>query len=535
MELNLLNFLSIFAGIGLFVTGLNQIADSVQALAGHRMQSVVNKLSIGFFPSVFGGILLGLLTFSTSGAAFVCMGLVKSNIMSMNRVIPVLSWSSVGASLIILFGVIDVKFSGLILLCSLAFFDFSGINHSKLIKALMPILLAAGILFLGLGMIKEGANTLGESEQIKFIFESHQPFLIFMVGAIITFIVHTSTVSVAIAIIFNISGLISFNEALLLIFGADLGYGFGLYYHALHLENKNKRIALCAALVNFFGVIILYFIFLVQPNAFVWQFSEISTTQSVALNIYLVVLAIQITGALIISLLSYKVITFLSWYYPDDLSKTFYEPKFIYPEAVAHPSTAIVLARQEIDSLIIRLIDNLDPLRVAYEKQELANRFDGHDSIISVTTKISSFIEQVALKNNTNKGIEKIFKLRAKNELVALTQKSLNDFSSILMPIIKSKISLVSSMVEGLHIILMLLNEAILENDDCEMLLELTSEKSELMENIRKSLASDHSKSILERQSLLIATGIFERIIWLVRQLALTLIDEKNEHYIKSN
>lgn len=113
MELNLLNFLSIFAGIGLFVTGLNQIADSVQALAGHRMQSVVNKLSIGFFPSAFGGILLGLLTFSTSGAAFVCMGLVKSNIMSMNRVIPVLSWSSVGASLIILFGVIDVKFSRL--------------------------------------------------------------------------------------------------------------------------------------------------------------------------------------------------------------------------------------------------------------------------------------------------------------------------------------------------------------------------------------------------------------------------------------
>lgn len=55
------------------------------------------------------------------------------------------------------------------------------------------------------------------------------------------------------------------------------------------------------------------------------------------------------------------------------------------------------------------------------------------------------------------------------------------------------------------------------------------------MENIRKSLVSDHSKSILERQSLLIATGIFERILWLVRQLTQSLIDEKNEHYIKSN
>ena len=525
----MLTLLTTFAGIGLFLTGLHQIAHSMQALAGHRMQSVATKLSSGFFSSALGGLLLGLLTFTTSGATFVCMGLVKSNTISFSRAIPVLAWSSVGASLIVLFGAIDIKIGGLLMLCAVGFFDFSGATNFKSIKALMPTLLALGIMLLGLSMIKDGSRTLNENEQIKQIFQFcvNHPFLMFMIGALITLIVQTSSVTAAIAIILNTSGLISFNEALLVIFGADFGYGLGLYYHAMHLDNKNKRIALCSALVKFSGVIILYGIFLLQPASFIWRFSETTNSHSVALNIYLVVLAIQATGALVISLMSQKTLKFLNWYYPDELSKTLYETKFIYPEAVAHPSTAIVLANQEVDRLVVGLIGNLNPLRTDDGNQEYINQSDRHDAAISVSTKISSFIEQVALKNDTDAGIEKIFKLRAKNELVGLTQKSLNDFTLTLTPIIKSDISLTTSLVEGLHLILMLLNESIVDEDSHEMLLELTSEKSQLMENIRKSLVSDNSKSVSEKQSLLIASGIFERVLWLVRQISNSILEEK--------
>lgn len=533
----MLTLLTTFAGIGLFLTGLHQIAHSMQALAGLRMQSVATRLSSGFFSSALGGLLLGLLTFTTSGATFVCMGLVKSNTISFSRAIPVLAWSGVGASIIVLFGAIDIKIGGLLMLCVVGFFDFSGATNFKSIKALMPILLAFGLMLLGLSMIKDGSRTFNENEHIKQIFQfcANQPFLIFMIGALITLIVQTSSVTAAIAIILNTSGLISFDEALLVIFGADFGYGLVLYYHALHLDNKNKRVALCSALVKFSGVLILYGIFLLQPTSFIWQFSETTSSHSVALNIYLVVLAIQATGALLISLMSHKVLKFLNWYYPDELSKTLYETKFIYPEAVAHPSTAIMLASQEVDRLIVGLIDNLNPLREDDGNHESIKQLDRHDACVSVSSKISSFIEQVALKNDSDEGIEKIFKLRAKNELVGLTQKSLNDFTLTLSPIIKSNIGLTTSLVEGLHLILMLLNESVLEEDSHDMLIELTSEKSQLMENIRKSLVVDNAKSVSEKQSLLIATGIFERVLWLVRQINGSIMEEKNLPPIKSN
>jgi phosphate:Na+ symporter len=81
----------------------------------------------------------------------------------------------------------------------------------------------------------------------------------------------------------------------------------------------------------------------------------------------------------------------------------------------------------------------------------------------------------------------------------------------------------------------MLLTENVSEGEGDKMLLELTSEKSQLMENIRKSLVSDHTKSVSEKQSLLIATGIFERVLWLVRQITLSISDEKKQLPISSN
>ena len=447
----MLTFLSTFAGVGLFLTGLHEISRSMQSLAGHRMRTIASKLSGDFLSSMLGGLLLGLVTFTSSGATFVCMGLVKSNTMSFNRVIPVLAWSSVGASLIVLFGAIDIKIGGLLMLCIFGLLDFSGIKNFKAIKVIMPTILALGIMLLGMGMIKEGSHALNENEQIKQIFQycANHESLMFLSGALITFIVQTSSVPAAIVIILNMSGLISFNDALVVIFGANVGYGLGLYYHALQLDNKNKRIALCSALVKFGGVIILCGLFILKPSSFVWHFSKTVDSRTIALNIYLVVLAIQATGALVISLMSHKTIAFLNWYYPNESSHTIYETKYIYPEAVADPSTAILLANQEVDRLLVGLIDNLKPLRDNDGNQENISQTTRHDANVIISAKISNFIEHVALTNHTNNGIEKIFKVRAKNELVGLTQKSLNDFTVTLLPIIKSDISLINSLVEG--------------------------------------------------------------------------------------
>jgi phosphate:Na+ symporter len=56
-------------------------------------------------------------------------------------------------------------------------------------------------------------------------------------------------------------------------------------------------------------------------------------------------------------------------------------------------------------------------------------------------------------------------------------------------------------------------------DENIDMLIDLTSDKSQLMDNIRNTLLSDTSSNIANRKSLFVSTRVFERIIWQLRQM----------------
>ena len=55
------------------------------------------------------------------------------------------------------------------------------------------------------------------------------------------------------------------------------------------------------------------------------------------------------------------------------------------------------------------------------------------------------------------------------------------------------------------------------END--EFLLELTSDKSQLMDTIRNTLLAESGGNIATRKSLFVSTRVYERILWQLRQM----------------
>ncbi|MEK9940517.1 MAG: hypothetical protein VW548_06100 [Methylotenera sp.] len=55
--------------------------------------------------------------------------------------------------------------------------------------------------------------------------------------------------------------------------------------------------------------------------------------------------------------------------------------------------------------------------------------------------------------------------------------------------------------------------------DNYDLLLELTSERGQLMDNIRNNLLSGTSENLHEKKSLFVSTRIFERILWQIRQI----------------
>ena len=103
-------------------------------------------------------------------------------------------------------------------------------------------------------------------------------------------------------------------------------------------------------------------------------------------------------------------------------------------------------------------------------------------------------------------------------------QNSLASFVETLQSIKNPDAGWTASMIEGLHFVLIMLAEALTKDgtEDRELLLTLTSDRSKLMDKIRDSMLSEKSGDLVERQALFVSTGIFERIIWLVRQIVLS-------------
>jgi len=52
------------------------------------------------------------------------------------------------------------------------------------------------------------------------------------------------------------------------------------------------------------------------------------------------------------------------------------------------------------------------------------------------------------------------------------------------------------------------------------MLERLTGDRSDVMTRFRQQIAGTEIASNASRESLFVATGLFERMVWLVRQLA---------------
>jgi phosphate:Na+ symporter len=115
-----------------------------------------------------------------------------------------------------------------------------------------------------------------------------------------------------------------------------------------------------------------------------------------------------------------------------------------------------------------------------------------------------------------------ILELQSRNEAIISLLNSLHTFTTTVSETKNCSENLTGSIVESLHLILTLMEETVTNNDNNEMLIELTSERSQLMDDIRNRLLYDETTNMAERKSLYVSTRVFERVLWQLRQMLLS-------------
>ena len=518
-----------FAGLGFFFAGLNMLSGVVRSFAARQVRVALARLSKVPFSNAVAGTLLGAVTQSTSAAAYVCIGLLQSRAISFPAALTISAWSGVGTSLLVFLASIDLRLAALFALSLVAMLHLASAHRHDAGRRVTELLLAVGVTLIGLAMVKDAGHVLEQNAWARefFTFSSESWVYGFLIGFAITLVMQSSSTVSILAIAMSAAGLLPLASAVVLVCGANLGSGLSVALLSSHLTGLPRQLAIWQAIVKGLGTLVVLSVAMVLFASGTIE-SHVAPAFPVPTLIAITYLLLNLAGALLAGALRKPLLDILETFAPLDKEKQQFEPAFLMDEAVDDPETAFVLAQQEQSRLVGLLPDALSPLRP--DQADAVTQLDNDERrglSEALVAEIESFVSEAVNRHPQNADFGGLLLLqRCNNHILPLIDALhgyVGELSALKDPAPHEQV-MCGSMTESLHFLLGLVaDQAKGEDAEGEMLKRLTTDRSAVMTRFRNEIAVNGAQSNANREALFVATGLFERMVWLVRQLSTDL------------
>ncbi|UCB44473.1 MAG: Na/Pi cotransporter family protein [Spirochaetota bacterium] len=245
-------------GLGLFLFGMKTMSESLKKVAGDRLRNTLDILTKRPIIGLFIGTGVTCLVQSSSATTVMTIGFVNAGLLTLKQAIPIILGANIGTTLTAWL----VSFFALFKITNYAL-PAIGIGFlltlvGKTPKARMwgQFILGFGLLFTGLGIIKDTFAPLKESIALKnaLVTFGQYPILGVFLGIGITIIFQSSSATIALLQIMAFSGLINFYTAVPIILGDNIGTTITAELSAIGANISARRAARAHALLNIIGV-----------------------------------------------------------------------------------------------------------------------------------------------------------------------------------------------------------------------------------------------------------------------------------------
>lgn len=518
-----------FAGVGLLFTGLRIVGTEVQHLAGGRARAwIAASLDRPGAPQLMG-VLSGAVTQSAGAVTFAAGGLVSAGAATLGRALPLLPWSSVGTSLLVLAAAIDLRLMAFLLFGAVGSALLLRIDRHAGLRPVLFALLGLALLLFGVGLVKTAIAGLKDDPQVvaALVVAGGSLGLAFLLGAISGSLLQSAQVATVLLLPLVQAGLLGLAPVAVVIFGASLGTGIGRFLVAGGVDLPGRRLTLAGVLVRALGTMLLVVLFWVEVYAGVpLTLGLVSAiTANPALQAGLVYLASQVVIALVGEVAGFRVTAQVEQWLPDPAAKEPLDlrPAYVPNGEVSDPVGALLLGQLEyarLASFLPRYLDDLlDPEERPAGSFSLARRHAGSTAILGALERFLT----AALRAEPSAGdLEVLVRLRTRLALLRALQGALHGFAQEVaaLPAAERPVR-VERMVHGLHAVLEVAAEALgarATEDDRQTLRKITGERGALMEQFRQSLLEQAGRGS-NAHRLIDATLHFEKCLWLLRRL----------------
>ncbi|MCI6187801.1 MAG: Na/Pi cotransporter family protein [Spirochaetia bacterium] len=256
--------LELIGSLGFLLYGMKLMSDGVQQSAGEKLQRALSVLTGNRFMSLLTGLIVTMIIQSSGATTVMVVTFVNAGLMTLTQSVGVIFGANIGTTItawiVSIFG-FNFKISAFAIpVFGIGY--FLSIVKKGAYKNWAEAIMGFGMLFLGLS----GLSDVFTPEQLGWLFkiQGSGVFAIlfgFVIGIIITALLHSSSAFSAIVITMAYNGLVSWELAAAMTLGSNVGSTIDAILASMGTSADSRRAALIHVMFNVFGTVLALIFF----------------------------------------------------------------------------------------------------------------------------------------------------------------------------------------------------------------------------------------------------------------------------------
>ncbi|MCK5145401.1 Na/Pi cotransporter family protein [bacterium] len=388
-------------GLGIFLLGMKYMSEGMQAIAGSRLRRLIRAVTDNRLVAAGVGASITAMIQSSSVTTVMVVGFVNAGLMNLRQAVGVIMGTNIGTTITAWLIAVHIADYGLPILGLAAFFFLFSKNER--VRNTAMVFLGLGMVFFGLELMKTGLKPLRTMPEVHAALSSFQPDTIWgllkcvFIGGLVTAVIQSSSATVAITITLATTGTLSYETAIALVLGENIGTTVTAALASLGASTNAKRTALAHFMFNITGVLIMIPLF----YQYLWLLGKISpdtlpiatriATAHSFFNIFVVVLLLPMINPFA------KLVGRLM---PDSKKKEQTHLTYLDVRLLDSAAIAIQQSRSEVQRMGVEINKMLKDLREAIEDPAMDKKredriFHKENNIDEIQREVVEFISKI--------------------------------------------------------------------------------------------------------------------------------------------
>ncbi|HIE53595.1 MAG TPA: Na/Pi cotransporter family protein, partial [Chromatiaceae bacterium] len=244
-------------GLAIFLYGMELMTGALKASSGQRLKKLLARMTTNRFKGVLAGATTTAIIQSSSVTTVLVVGFVSAGLMKLEQTIPIIMGASIGTT--VTAQIVAFKITHYALLIVAVGFALQFLSKNEVVKRTGNMIFGFGLIFFGMSLMGDATAPLRDYEPfIDLLRQMDHPLYGILHSAVFTAVVQSSSATTGVIIMLASQGLISLEQGIALVFGANIGTCVTALLAAIRSSRDALRTALVHITFNTLGVVIWY-------------------------------------------------------------------------------------------------------------------------------------------------------------------------------------------------------------------------------------------------------------------------------------